>query len=134
VRLLAPRCAGSLTIDDRQPAFTITNRQPVSVVGQTLDKIGRTTGWTVGTVAATCVDFAVADSDVGLLCQDAMYSGNAGGDSGSPIFESQAPFTNDVTLYGLLWGGGTTSFGPFLAFSPLENIEFELGPLIVTAP
>ena len=126
--------AGSLTIDDRQPAFTITNRQPFSVVGQTLDKIGRTTGWTVGTVAATCVDFAVADSDVGLLCQDAMYSGNAGGDSGSPIFESQAPFTNDVTLYGLLWGGGTTSFGPFLAFSPLENIEFELGPLIVTAP
>ena len=63
-----------------------------------------------------------------------MLSGNAGGDSGSPIFGSQAAFTNDVTLYGILWGGGTTAFGPILVFSPLENIEFELGPLIVTAP
>jgi hypothetical protein len=37
-------------------------------------------------------------------------------------------------LYGLLWGGGTSSFGPVFVFSPMENIEFELGPMIVTAP
>ena len=42
--------------------------------------------------------------------------------------------TNDVTLYGIQWGGGTTSFGPIVVFSPLSNIESELGPLIVTAP
>jgi hypothetical protein len=126
--------AGSLTIDDRQPSFTITDRQPFSVMGQTLDKVGRTTGWTVGTVAATCVDVAVADTDIVQLCQDEVFSGNGAGDSGSPIFESQAAFTNDVTLYGILWGGGTTAFGPILVFSPLENIEFELGSLIVTAP
>ena len=116
------------------PSFTITDAQPFSVLGQTLDKVGRTTGWTVGTVVATCVDVAVADTDIVQLCQDEVLSGNAGGDSGSPIFESQAPFTNDVTLYGIMWGGGSTNFGPILVFSPLENIEFELGSLIVTAP
>ena len=126
--------AGPLTIDDRTPSFTITDAQPFSVLGQTLDKVGRTTGWTVGTVVATCVDIAVADTDIVQLCQDEVLSGNAGGDSGSPIFESQAPFTNDVTLYGIMWGGGNTNFGPILVFSPLENIEFELGSLIVTAP
>jgi hypothetical protein len=126
--------AGPLTIDGVQPTFTITDRQPFSVLGQTLDKVGRTTGWTVGTVVATCIDVGVTGTDIVQLCQDEVLSGNLGGDSGSPIFESQAPFTNDVTLYGILWGGGTTAFGPIFVFSPLENIEFELGPLIVTAP
>jgi len=126
--------SGPLTIYDQQPTFTITDRQPFSIFGETLDKIGRTTGWTVGTVVATCVDVGVTDTDIVQLCQDEVLSGNAGGDSGSPIFGSQAAFTNDVTLYGILWGGGTTAFGPILVFSPLENIEFELGPLIVTAP
>jgi len=126
--------AGSLTIDDADPSFTITDRQPFSLIGQTLDKVGRTTGWTVGTVALTCVDFFVGDSDVAMLCQDAMLSGIGGGDSGGPIFESQAAFTSDVTVYGVLWGSANTNFGPLVAFSPLENVEFELGPLIITAP
>ena len=126
--------AGSLTIDAADPSFTITDRQPFSLIGQTLDKIGRTTGWTVGTVALTCVDVFVTNTDIAQLCQDAMLSGVMGGDSGSPIFESQAVFTNDVTLYGILWGSANTTFGPLVFFSPLENIEFELGPLIVTAP
>jgi hypothetical protein len=126
--------AGSLTIDDQQPTFTIADRADFTIFGQTLDKIGRTTGWTVGTVVATCIDVFVLDTDIMQLCQDEMLSGNAGGDSGSPVFESQAPFTNDVTLYGIQWGGGTTSFGPIVVFSPLSNIESELGPLIVTAP
>ena len=126
--------SGSLTIDDARPRFNIVDKQPFSLVGQTLDKVGRTTGWTVGTVALTCVDVFVADSDLALLCQDLVYSGVGGGDSGAPVFESQAPFTSDVTLYGLLWGSGTTSFGPIVVFSPMENIEFELGEMIVSAP
>ena len=126
--------AGSLTIDDQKPAFSIVDKRPFALMGETLDKVGRTTGWTVGTVFATCVDVGVAETDLAQLCQDLVYSGNLGGDSGSPVFESQAPFTNDVVLYGLLWGGGTSSFGPVFVFSPMENIEFELGPMIVTAP
>ena len=126
--------AGSFTIDDQHPAFTIVDKQGFSLMGQTLDKVGRTTGWTVGTVAATCVDVIVTDTDLGQLCQDLVYSGNGGGDSGAPVFESNAPFTNDVILHGILWGGGTSAFGPIFAMSPLHNIEFELGEMIVTAP
>jgi hypothetical protein len=126
--------AGPLVIDDVNPLLTVIDKQPFSVMGQTLDKLGRTTGWTVGTVAATCVDVFVTDTDVTLLCQDAMLSGVGGGDSGSPIFESQVPFTSDVTLYGILWGSANTSFGPLVFFSPLENIESELGELMVAAP
>ena len=126
--------AGSGVIDAAQPSFTITDRQPLSLVGQTLDKIGRTTGWTVGTVWLTGVDVMVNGTDITLLDQDAMFSGVGGGDSGSPIFESQAAFTGDVTLHGILWGSTNTSFGPVVFFSNLENIESELGPLIVTAP
>ena len=103
-------------------------------MGQTLDKVGRTTGWTVGTVMQTCIDTFVADTDIALICQTRVLSGLGGGDSGSPVFESQAPFTNDVTLYGILWGGSNTNFGPSFVFSPLSNIEAELGPMIVTAP
>lgn len=126
--------SGSLVIDDRQPTFTITDRQPFSVVGETLDKVGRTTGWTVGSAVFTCVDVLIADAGVALLCQDGFLTGVGGGDSGSPVFESRAPFTNDVSLYGLLCCSGGTTFGPVAFFSPLENIEEELGPLMVTAP
>jgi hypothetical protein len=126
--------AGSLTIDPQRPAFNIVEKQGFSLMGQTLDKVGRTTGWTVGTVFATCVDVLVTDTDLAQLCQDLVYSGNGGGDSGSPVFESQPAFTNDVVLHGLLWGGGTSAFGPVFAMSPLHNIEFELGEMIVTAP
>jgi hypothetical protein len=124
--------AGSLTIDSLNPQFTIRGRQPFALFGQTIDKLGRTTGWTVGTVVFTCADFLVSGTEIALLCQDAALSGVAGGDSGSPVFTS-GPFTsNDVSLYGILWGGGGTNFGPLFAFSPLENIEFELGALRVT--
>ena len=126
--------AGSLTIDDRQPSFTIVEKQPFALMGQTLDKVGRTTGWTVGTVWATCVDVFVTDTDIAMMCQDEVFSGVGAGDSGSPVFESQAPFSSDVALAGLLWGSGNTTFGPFFVYSPIHNIEFELGEMIITAP
>ena len=126
--------AGSLTIDAGQPTFNIVEKQPFALMGQTLDKVGRTTGWTVGTVAATCIDVFVTDTDIAMMCQDLVYSGVGGGDSGSPVFESQAPFSNDVAIAGLLWGSGTSAFGPVFVYSPIHSIEFELGEMIVTAP
>jgi hypothetical protein len=53
----------------------------------------------------------------------------AGGDSGSPVFRRQGT-TNNVTLVGILWGGGVLSDGSTLyVFSPISNIEMELGAL-----
>jgi len=125
--------AGSITIDDHSPFFNIVDRRPFPIVGQTMDKLGRTTGWTVGTVVQTCIDTFVGGTDVALLCQDRVVSGVGGGDSGSPVFESQSPAgSRGVTLYGILWGSQLTTFGPSFVMSALENIEEELGPLIVT--
>jgi V8-like Glu-specific endopeptidase len=47
----------------------------------------------------------------------------AGGDSGSPVFIG----TGTVTLVGILWGG--SSDGSTYVFSPLNQIENELGAL-----
>lgn len=106
-------------------AFQITGEDLSTefVVGSTVNKVGRTTGWTTGPVAATCVDFGVLGSNVVQLCQTAVEAVSGPGDSGSPVFERGGG--DNVTLAGILWGGGDGIF----VFSPLANIEQELGPL-----
>jgi hypothetical protein len=93
------------------------------VIGSSLNKIGRTTGWTEGPVTNTCVDVGVLGSNIVQLCQTIVQAAVAGGDSGSPVFRREGG--SDVTLAGILWGGGTNIY----VFSPLANIERELGPL-----
>jgi hypothetical protein len=93
------------------------------VVGSELNKIGRTTGWTQGPVSLTCVDVLASGTRFVELCQTFVQAGVAGGDSGSPVFAEEGG--NNVTLAGILWGGGGGDF----VFSPLANIERELGPL-----
>jgi hypothetical protein len=93
------------------------------VVGSELNKVGRTTGWTRGPVTLTCVDVLQSGSRFVELCQTFVRAGVAGGDSGSPVFAEEGG--GNVTLAGILWGGGGGDF----VFSPLANIERELGPL-----
>ena len=51
------------------------------------------------------------------------------GDSGSPVFRRQGTGSN-VTLLGILWGGSILPDGSSLyIFSPISNIETELGAL-----
>ena len=105
------------------------------VVGTTIHKVGRTTGHTFGTVASpSCQHTNVSLSNITLLHQVRVTTATNGvnsGDSGSPVFFRQGADPNvDVTLHGILWGGsGTTAF----VYSPLGNVEAELGPLTVTA-
>jgi streptogrisin C len=107
-------------------AFSITG-EGAAAVGQTANKVGRTTGWTQGTVTRTCVNTGVSGSNIVLLCQDFVENGSAqivaGGDSGSPVFRG----TSSVTLLGNLWGGNSS--GTLFVYSPIANIERELGPL-----
>jgi hypothetical protein len=110
---------GSLTITGH---FTIT-AEGSAIVGQQVHKIGRTTGWTRGSVTGTCVNTPV--SDIVQLCQTWVSAGVGAGDSGSPVFRRQGT-SNNVTLVGILWGGsGNTLY----IFSPISNIESELGAL-----
>jgi hypothetical protein len=110
-------------------ALTITGRFSITaegeaVAGQTVNKVGRTTGWSQGAVTATCVNTNVSGSSITELCQDFVSATVGAGDSGSPVFAITSG--TNVRLLGILWGGsGTSTF----VFSPLSNIEAELGPL-----
>ena len=92
-------------------------------VGATVHKVGRTTGWTSGTMTNKCVNTGVSGSNIVQLCQNFVTAGVAGGDSGSDVFTVVSGTT--VRLEGVLWGGGGGQF----VFSPLKNVVQELGAL-----
>jgi hypothetical protein len=94
------------------------NRTPVAV-GQTVSKTGRTTGTSTGQVTNTCVNTSVSGTRFLQLCQTFVAAAVGSGDSGSPVYSG----SGNVTLVGILWGGGTNTF----AFSPLRSIKDELG-------
>ena len=119
---------GSLTLDTVDSSFNIVGElEGNAAMGTTLNKVGRTTGWTQGAVTMSCVDTGVqGGGNILLLCQDFVGAEVDGGDSGSPVFEI-VPGTNDVTLNGILWGGA--SDGSYFVYSPISNIETDLGHL-----
>jgi hypothetical protein len=118
---------GSLTITGQ---FTITQQDNTNsvVVGQTVGKVGRTTGWTQGMVTNTCVNTGVSGSKIVLLCQTFVSAGVGGGDSGSDVFQILSG--TNVRAVGILWGGNSN--GTQFVYSPLKNIQAELGSLTVT--
>jgi hypothetical protein len=65
----------------------------------------------------------VSGSNIVQLCQTFVSAGVGGGDSGSPVFSG----TSSVTLVGILWGGNSS--GTQFVYSPIGNIEQELGAL-----
>lgn len=121
-------------IDPLNPSYRIGSEQATPVQGQVLNKVGRTTGWTRGTVVATCENVDVTDSDITQLCQGLVDAFVDGGDSGSPVFG----FNTDGTVFlgGILWGSSTdlvTGAVQFI-FSPFGSIQREIGPITVSDP
>lgn len=113
---------GSLEITG---SFSITSNDAnnSTAVGTVVHKVGRTTGWTSGTMTNKCVNTGVSGTNIVQLCQNFVTAGVAGGDSGSDVFSTTGSST--VKLLGVLWGGGGGQF----VFSPLQNVIQELGPL-----
>jgi hypothetical protein len=97
----------------------------------TINKVGRTTGWSSGDVTNTCVRVNVSGTNIQLLCQTIVENNSAtivqGGDSGSPVFQGSG---SNVTLVGILWGGNSS--GSLFVFSPLKQIQDELGAMDAT--
>ena len=124
---------GSLTIAG---SFRVTAKAASNaLVGDTLNKVGRTTGWSQGQVIASCANVGVSGSNIVQLCQDEVSAAVGGGDSGSDVFKiTNSPQANDVTLSGILWGGNQS--GTLFVDSPISNVQqsaTELGPLTVCA-
>ena len=113
--------------------FTVTaqNNSSTNYSG-TVNKVGRTTGWTQGNVSNTCVTVNVSGTNIQQLCQTLVQKSGTvlvqGGDSGSPVFQLSG---DNATLIGILWGGNSS--GDLFVFSPLKNIQDELGGLTATA-
>jgi hypothetical protein len=126
-------CNVEMLANDPHQFLPVTGADDGSITtGTRVSKIGRTTGWTVGTVAGpTCRDIPVADPPPGsppivMICQT-VVTGTAGrGDSGSPVFTSQAGFTN-AQYVGILWGIAGAGAGATFTYSPLSGVEAELG-------
>jgi hypothetical protein len=124
------RVQGTLDVDPKRPTFEIIGEQPFPVLGETVNKVGRTTGWTGGEVTGTCVDIITDDHFI-RRCQALVAAGSAGGDSGSPVFAAPNRRNNPnskVILTGILWGGSIEG-EPEFVYSPMFNVERELGPL-----
>jgi hypothetical protein len=113
-------------------AFTVAGQNNTSTTfSGTVNKVGRTTGWSQGNVTNTCVTVNVSGSNVQQLCQTIVQKSGTvlvqGGDSGSPVFTLSG---DNATLIGILWGG--SSSGDTFVFSPLKSIQDELGGLTAT--
>jgi hypothetical protein len=113
---------GSLTI----AGWLSINRERGGSVGSTANKIGARSGWSRGRITRTCVTTNVLATNVTLLCQHWVLAAVKAGDSGAPVFLGSSG--GAVALAGLLWGGDAA--GTTFIFSPIENVERELGSLI----
>ena len=112
-------------------SFTVTSQDDNGTgapVGAIVNKVGRTTGWSQGVVTNTCVNTNVSGSRIQQLCQTFVSAGVGGGDSGSGVFTITSG--TNVKLVGILWGG--SSDGQSFVFSPLNQVEQELGHLTTT--
>lgn len=130
---------GSLTIDATSPYFTVTGHEYGVFVGDTLDKMGSSTGWTWGTVQRTCVTINAGNTGDGyparLTCQHITNYVRHGGDSGAPVFRWSGG--NTVVLYGIHRGvlDDQTSavYSGFRSIEQDEGVQ-DQGRMIVTAP
>lgn len=110
-------------------------------VGMTVNKVGRTSGWTTGTISATCTRFfkyypAVPQTHA-LECQTVASVTVMYGDSGSPVFTINGDGTN-VTIAGILWGATDIYYDDAddrydifasLIFSSWTNLQTDLGSI-----
>lgn len=142
---IVPGTLGGVTLS--QPYFDVTGEVPFSnlVVGQGLNKVGSTTGWSAGAISATCVrEYQISPVNHYLDCQYEASLTVGSGDSGSPIFQYYGGATGySVFLAGMIWGRsdslytiqlptGTATIGSIAVFSPLPLMRMDLGNFYVT--
>jgi hypothetical protein len=110
--------SGSLTISGTP--MNVSGVQNYPFMGQLVDKVGRTSGWTYGPVRRTCVTTSVGGWKR-LLCQYFAYYTSIPGDSGSPVF---LYYGSNVVLAGINWGYSPSE--RLAVFSPAGGIRNDL--------
>jgi hypothetical protein len=116
--------SGSLSVDQSRPYFDVVYEGSNLVVGQQVDKVGRTTGWTSGAITQTCVD-AHPTAWNQVTCAYGANYGRGEGDSGAPVFFRLA--SGDSTEVDLIGVHSSTDGSGGALFSKLERIKSDLG-------
>jgi hypothetical protein len=118
-----------VTLIEDEPFFYVVNEIAYPMVGDELQKVGQTTGWTGGNCSLTCVNVYIGSTPSTFLCQDIVDDGGNqvadAGDSGAPVFMLEGGL--NVSLVGVLSAGDVD--GTVYSFSAMENIQYELGSL-----
>ncbi len=119
---IAKTSLGSINV--YHPAsYRIVAEDDSTTVGETVFKVGKSTGRTEATITGTCVRYNGLGNRV-LLCQDTASGNSSSGDSGSPVFRiTNSPNTNDVELLGVHHSGGSS----LIVFSSIGQIYYDLG-------
>jgi secreted trypsin-like serine protease len=123
-------CPSSITIDSSSPTLEITDTDDSPIMNQEVDKIGKTTGWTYGTVTDTCIDLnitAVIDGvsrDLTYICVHEANTKLSPGDSGSPVFDWDGE--DGATLMGMIFAGGSNC-SSHAYWADLDALQYELG-------
>jgi hypothetical protein len=116
--------------------FTALSTVPNSsfLAGGAVEKVGRASGWTAGSLTGTCgvVGHGI-DPSTGLtrvrVCQyQATGIGNRGTDSGGTVFRRYGPTSEYIQLMGILTEGNNDGA---MIFSPYDGIVADLGPMVV---
>ena len=124
---LARSPIGSLEISGR---VRVVGHAASVATGETLTRVGRTTGTTQGKVTRTCVNANVSNSNITMLCQTQIDYSILPGDSGGPVYRGAAGgMPGDVQLVGVEWG----SNGEHTTLSTMAFVEQELGGLDTAA-
>ena len=108
---------GSITITG---TTSVVGNTYGALTGQTVHKVGRTTGTSSGTVLATCQDFPQVGGSAAVLCAQTANYNASGGDSGAPVWVPYNPSQPNTTpaVAGIHFGSaGSTRY-----FSPIGNI------------
>jgi hypothetical protein len=114
---------GSIELDAGQRFHSIVAERPWSMVGETVDKVGRTSGWTRGRVTRNCVNLGRGGTPpTALLCQAFVNAHSFFGDSGSPVFQPIGSSAN-ARLHGILWGGPAGEPFDFFIYSIMDALR-----------
>lgn len=116
---------GSTIIDQRNPYWYVTGEENDNLfVGENVQKVGITTGWTWGWITQTCIDHWVEGDSVMRCAYEASYVADHG-DSGGPVFIIDDQAAGRVTLVGTHSGRDFFSNRP--RFAKLSRIKSDLG-------
>lgn len=126
-RALYPDISGSTEISAGDPRVNISGVLSELMVGDIIEKIGRTTGTTAGEVQMTCGTKSVEHEGVTYvyLCTGGAFAGMQEGDSGSPVIWRNAQGL--AFLVGIAFAGNQDPPFDTVWFNNWHWIDYELG-------